>query len=78
MSSAYLKDKEYTRRAFASLQSCKIIIVVIVRGENKVKSYFVDFAENRHPDVTNRLKSEVVCVHGSNRNALYYLITLRK
>jgi len=38
-----------TKRAFASTRSCKIwliAIVVIVTGENKVKSYFVVFAQN--------------------------------
>ena len=47
--------QDLTRRAFASVRSFKIwvgviiiiiIVIVIVTGENKVKSYFVGFAQN--------------------------------
>ena len=45
--------KKKTRRIFTSVRGLRIsvrviivIVVVIVRGENKVKSFFVDFAQN--------------------------------
>ena len=42
-----------TRRAFASVRSCKIwvrviVVIVVVLGENKVQSYFVGFAQQSY------------------------------